>query len=441
MAKQEEYFDKKNWLQRLQEGSWEPEILISGIVLYGLFNMFPVVDDLGHYLNNYGLSVFSRGTTGDSIVALLKISIGWLIAGFVSHLLFRSVWAAYIGLTYIYDDQTNVDKFKYAPRFKKGIVKQLNYRKQIIRLEKISSSLFALSFLIFMNILGITFLVLMIGIGVYLWIRFFPERTDFSIFNIILRTVMLTYLIDYLSLGLLKRIPYLNKVYYPFYKLMSWLLLSPLYRNIYYGFIANHKRWKVISFLVLFVIITIVAEETIRGRLRSNLIFTPNGTKAFVMQPQHYASQAQGDHSDYIWIPQRTINSHTLKAFVVHRSTFEEDDIKKICDFDHQKKQYLEKVDSLKLNCLQQFYHLELDQEVVDSPVYYTKSRLSDQDGLLHYIDISQLKKGKHELRLYFNFYNEDKDTIYKRFRSRVGFYKTIDKIEDKTLQTEFDQE
>lgn len=119
MAKQEEYFDKKNWLQRLQEGSWEPEILISGIVLYGLFSMFPVVDDLGHYLNNYGLSVFSIGTTGEKIVALLKTSLGWLIAGFVSHLLFRSVWAAYIGLTYIYDDQTNVDKFKYAPRFKK----------------------------------------------------------------------------------------------------------------------------------------------------------------------------------------------------------------------------------------------------------------------------------------------------------------------------------
>ena len=436
MAKQEEYFDKKNWLQRLQEGSWEPEILISGIVLYGLFSMFPVVDDLGHYLKNYSLSIFSRGTTGESIVALLKTSLGWLIAGFVSHLLFRSVWAAYIGLTYIYDDQTNVDKFKYAPRFKKGIVKQLNYRKQIIKLEKISSSLFALSFLIFMNILGITFLVLLIGIGIYIWIRFYPERTDFSIFTIILNTVLITYLIDYLSLGLLKRIPYFNKLYYPFYKLISWLLLSPLYRNIYYGFIAHHKRWKVISFLVLFVMISFVAEESIKGKLRSDLIFRPHGGKKFVMQPLHYANQANGDYSDYIWIPQRTINSNILRAFVVHRSTFEEDDISKNCDFENLKKKYPQKVDSLKMDCLKQFYHLELDKDKVNAPVYYTKSRHSDQDGLLHYIDISHLEKGKHELRLYYNFYNEEKDTIYKRFRSRVGFYKT----NEKTLQTEFDQ-
>ncbi len=428
MAKQEEYFDKKNWLQRLQEGSWEPEILISGIVLYGLFNMFPVVDDLGHYLNHYGLSIFSRGTVGDSIVALLKVSIGWLIAGFVSHLLFRSVWAAYIGLTYIYDDRTNVDKFKYAPRFKKGIVKQLNYRKQIIKLEKISSSLFALSFLIFMNILGITVLILVLGIAIFLWVRIFPERTDLSIFNYILNTVLITYLIDYISLGLLKRIPYLNKVYYPFYKLISWLLLAPLYRNIYYGFIANHKKWKVISFLVLFVIISLTAEETIRGRLKSSLNLRPHGAKAFVMQPQHYASQAQGDYSDHIWIPKRTVNGNTLKAFVVHRSTFEEDDIMKICDFDQQKRQYPKKVDSLKLVCLKQFYHLELDGNTVEAPLFYTKNRHSDQDGLLHYIDISQLKKGKHELRLYYNFYNDEKDTVYKRFRSRVGFYKTTDK-------------
>jgi len=52
MAKQEEYFDKKNWLQGLQEGSWDPEILISGIVLYGLFSMFPLIENLSHYFKN-----------------------------------------------------------------------------------------------------------------------------------------------------------------------------------------------------------------------------------------------------------------------------------------------------------------------------------------------------------------------------------------------------
>lgn len=121
----------------------------------------------------------------------------------------------------------------------------------------------------------------------------------------------------------------MNKLYYPFYKLVSWLLLSPLYSNIYYGFIANHKKWVVIIFLVLFAAITIIAEEFIKGNIRSSLSFKPNGSKAFVMQPQNYADQANGEYSDYIWIPQRKVNSKTLAVFVVHKSTFEEDHIKK----------------------------------------------------------------------------------------------------------------
>ena len=171
------------------------------------------------------------------------------------------------------------------------------------------------------------------------------------------------------------------------------------------------------------------------------MLLKPNGEKELDSQPQHYEDQTNGDYSDYIWIPGREIDQQTLQAFVVHRSSYEEDHIQEDCNFKALKKKYPQKVDSLKLDCLKQFYHLELDKDKVNAPVYYTKNRHSDQDGLLHYIDISHLKKGKHELRLYYNFYNEEKDTTFKRFRSRVGFYKTIDKTEDKTLQTEFNNQ
>jgi hypothetical protein len=51
---------KKDWLKRLQNESWEPEILISGIVIYGLFKVFPYLEELHRYLENYG-SAFFRG--------------------------------------------------------------------------------------------------------------------------------------------------------------------------------------------------------------------------------------------------------------------------------------------------------------------------------------------------------------------------------------------
>jgi hypothetical protein len=79
MQERKNYYDQKNWLQRLQEGSWEPEILISGIVLYGLFQLFPLIAELDHYLEHYGLIIFSGGNINENITALLTVSVVWLI--------------------------------------------------------------------------------------------------------------------------------------------------------------------------------------------------------------------------------------------------------------------------------------------------------------------------------------------------------------------------
>ena len=57
------------WLKDLQDKSWEPEILISGIVIFGLFKIFPLVEDLHTYFDNYG-SAFLRSNTFDIIIAI-----------------------------------------------------------------------------------------------------------------------------------------------------------------------------------------------------------------------------------------------------------------------------------------------------------------------------------------------------------------------------------
>jgi hypothetical protein len=174
-----------NWLRRLQEGSWEPEILISGIVLYGLFQIPPLVDQLNFYLEHYGGMIFSRGSVNDNVAMLLHISTAWLIFGFISHLLFRSVWAAFVGLSYVYQDGPRPDKLKYPARFQNRLNRQRDFKPQIIKLEKVCSTLFSLSFLLFMNIVGLVFCFLVISSLIALWLHFFLEATDFSLLNII----------------------------------------------------------------------------------------------------------------------------------------------------------------------------------------------------------------------------------------------------------------
>jgi hypothetical protein len=96
------------WLLRVQEQSWEPEILVSGIVLYGLFQLPALLERLQHFLSHFSFEVFSGGTADESMIAVLKVANVWLIGGFMVHLLLRSIWVALVGLSYVYKNGVDI---------------------------------------------------------------------------------------------------------------------------------------------------------------------------------------------------------------------------------------------------------------------------------------------------------------------------------------------
>ena len=67
-----------DWLRQTQNNSWEPEVFISGIVLFGLIQIPEKLESLRFF--------FSReiyGTTNDidNLIAVLMTGIQWLIFG------------------------------------------------------------------------------------------------------------------------------------------------------------------------------------------------------------------------------------------------------------------------------------------------------------------------------------------------------------------------
>jgi hypothetical protein len=416
-----------NWLRRLQEGSWEPEILISGIVLYGLFQIPPLVDQLNFYLEHYGGMIFSRGSVNDNVAMLLHISTAWLIFGFISHLLFRSVWAAFVGLSYVYQDGPRPDKLKYPARFQNRLNRQRDFKPQIIKLEKVCSTLFSLSFLLFMNIVGLVFCFLVISSLIALWLHFFPEATDFSLLNIILTSVLGLYLVDYITLGLPKRIPYFNRLYYPVYRVLSLLTLAPLYRSIYYTLVSHHQRWKVILGIVLFVGISSLVALNANSPLElgNNLSLRPFSRDKVIMFHGHYRDLAGEDYSIEISLPSRQVDGPVLEAFVVHRTRYEEQEIMPACGYEALKDDPHISQDSLKMSCLRQFYNLGIDGEMVEAKQYYHQHQTTQQDGLLSYVDISNLSRGLHTLELYYQDYDKEQDTSVAVRQAQVEFYKT----------------
>ncbi len=170
-----------SWLKRIQEGSWEPEILISGIVLYGLFQIPSLIDQLYIYLENYSYAILDNGLNL-TLTSLLKISTVWLVIGFISHLFFRSVWAAFVGLSFVYKRGVQIEKLQYPHLFKKHLSKNNDYKNQIIRLEKICSTIFSISFLIFMWVVGLGFALIVLGGILILFIEIFPNNSQNLLF-------------------------------------------------------------------------------------------------------------------------------------------------------------------------------------------------------------------------------------------------------------------
>jgi hypothetical protein len=154
------------WLKRLQDNSWEPEIFISGILLAFIFTVpthvyqfaVKLIQDSGFsYFGAYLVLIYTAAT-----INVFKIF-------FITHLTLRFFWAGLLGLSYAYPEGVNKSKLF-------NIAKSFDYIKPIdmvLRIEKLCSSTFA--YPSFVGIYGVVFagyLILLLFIQLWLKLSF-----------------------------------------------------------------------------------------------------------------------------------------------------------------------------------------------------------------------------------------------------------------------------
>lgn len=441
MNKKEQDKDKDDyktpaWLKRVQEGSWEPEILISGIVLFGLFKIYPLIEEFNYFLEMNSASTFSYGTVNEALTAILKFANIILLIGFLFHILFRSVWAAFVGLSYIYKSGVKYEDLNYPDKYLRTIRKSGDYKQQIIKLEKICSVIFAISFLVFMWVAGLAVFVSIVAGLISMFQSVFSGNYDYTIFNNVLTIFLILVFIDFVSLGGLRKIPYFNKLYYPIHRLAGWLTLSFLYRNIYYGIISNHKKWKVSLILFLFGLLTIVSVIFLRSDgfiFGRTIALAPYGTNEYRFDESKYRSKVtDGFYSKRMHISDYVIDQQYLELFIVHTTQYEEDYIFPACNYELAKETKGISYDSLKMACLESFYGVALDGTLLEDDFIYQRNSQTGQDGLLAIVDVSKVKKGKHRLDLYYDMYYPEEDTTRHEIAERIIFYKANSELKGK---------
>lgn len=155
--------EELTWLENLQRNSWEPEVIISGIILAFLF-IFPtkIYEFCAFLTQDFGLdyiysSILLIYLTG--IISIFKIF-------FVVHLALRFLWAGLLGLSYAYPNGVIQDKL-----FKR--MQGYDYQKpdkMVLKLEKICSSAFAFPVSLVIVFFGLT-LYLGVLFSLHVWLE------------------------------------------------------------------------------------------------------------------------------------------------------------------------------------------------------------------------------------------------------------------------------
>ena len=230
----------KQLLDKLQQESWQLELLISGFAIFGLFS---AIDSISLKLD---IAQHDKIIVDSLVWFAAKISCWILIANLLIHVILRGLWIGALGLRYVSGD-IDYDELKYSPKFTKYLQKKIgSFDKYIATLENYCSILFAVSFLfIFYFLASFAFVIVILILATLLMSNDLNGVWEDIVKYIGIGLVFFTFIgvvltfIDFITQGFLKKKKWTSKIYFPIYKIFSYVTLAFLYRPLVYNFLDN----------------------------------------------------------------------------------------------------------------------------------------------------------------------------------------------------------
>jgi hypothetical protein len=416
----------KQLLQRLQEESWQLELLISGFAIFGLISAFPTIElavnDAQNSQQIYKLTIYSIAWASCAI----------LIFNLLLHVLLRGLWIGALGLRYVSGD-IDYDDLKYSPKFTKYLKKRVgSFDKYIATLEDYCSVIFAISFLLIFYVLAITFTILAIAlIANYLlgnddlpnWLS---KGVGITLILFVIFGMFFT-LIDFITLGFLKKKKWISKIYFPIYWVFSFITLSFLYRPLVYNFLDN-KFGRRLSFVLVPFYLVITLTLSLRYKTSNYFNSSANSSEIIANNNNYEDLLSEGSFIDNVAIQSKVITDPYLKVFILFTDNIEDrvylynEGLKP----EHDKRglgsditfnnTFIDgnKLDSLRTEYLKTFnsiYYTKIDTIKFDNEFIFGKS-LNNKMGFESYLSTKNLSDGKHILKVN-RMSIRKKDTVY----------------------------
>lgn len=250
----------KKWLDKLQEESWNLELLISGFSIFGLFK-------LSDFFNENAYSIFSNDVETNSLIAYFQsfysvifILINFCIFFLLIHIIFRGLWVGAIGIRYV-SGEIDYHKLKYNKTFTGYLKKKVgSFDNYILKLEKVSSLIFGYTFLIIF-ILFSSYIFIILASLVVNGINYLLKDTVLSWLPlatfIVIMAIGLVFVFDFFTIGLIKKIKNkrISKLYLFINRVTSIITLSFIWKPLYYNIIDKKStRWLIYLFIPFFIL-------------------------------------------------------------------------------------------------------------------------------------------------------------------------------------------
>jgi hypothetical protein len=423
------------WIEEQQNHSWQIEILISGGLIYTLYQL-PVE------IKRLFLLVYANTMVSDNTIALLigaYFITQTLLIGFSVNLLLRAIWVAYLGINFSFPSRTNTAGGDADKKTNKG-----ELLDRIISLERYSSLSYSIAIISALMAIGMLIVAMIV---VPLSIFVLPQGAFQNSAFFLGYIVVYIFLFFSIMNGSLPKVKtkrkWINRAVAVIAGFFSMISLYFIYNKGWYRLTSNVKKWKIYLLQFSYLLVAILLSLNQIGdfyTVLSDLSFDPlderQNLDLKVYQEAKYINYESMLREDNLifksCIQEEFIKESHIKLFMVYW-----------VDFDRSLNHYFKtegldtdgrfnsfeelfKNDSIYSNCIDQLFDITIDDNarIKDLQWFNHKHPLTREEGFLTYIPTDSLPNGLHKLKIMFNNYYPSSDTTYQRLWDIIPFIK-----------------
>ncbi|MCB0631721.1 MAG: hypothetical protein R2824_26195 [Saprospiraceae bacterium] len=250
---------KPSWLIKLEEESWQAELIISGLAIYGTLQMPELVEwlmdwSLVNIDNRFHLLLYM-------FFVYLGIGAYILILLFISHFVLRAVWIGFVGLNSVYPNGVSDHSELYSTDFiQKFKADNPDGNEWIGQLDRLCSLLFGLGAQLCMIFLAINIDLVIVGLLWYLADRFVSTEVG-NVVAICFAASFVLYTLAFLisNFKSLRDRPLVRRWQYPVYKIFTQVMLHFFARPAAYVamvFQTNQSMKRYAGMIILLMFVT-----------------------------------------------------------------------------------------------------------------------------------------------------------------------------------------